>query len=72
VKAYLVAKNFMHITIEKRFIPFLVVTALAFMLLFYAGTAPDVMKKEGRQWEKPAWKSAPAAGATPAHEGAGH
>ena len=72
VKAYLVAKNFMHITIEKRFIPFLVITALAFMLLFYAGAAPDVMKKEGRQWEKPAWKSGPAAGATTGHEGAGH
>lgn len=72
VKAYLVAKHFMHITIEKRFVPYLVVTALVFMLLFYAGTAPDVMKKEGTQWEKPSWKSAPTASASPAHEGAHH
>jgi caa(3)-type oxidase subunit IV len=69
VKAYLVAKNFMHITIEKRFIPYIVITMLVFMLLFFAGTAPDVMKKEGRQWEKPSWKTSAAA---PAHEGAHH
>jgi len=72
VKAYLVAKNFMHINIEKRFIPYIVTTVLVFMLLFFAGVAPDVMKKEGRQWEKPSWKSSPAASATPAHEGAHH
>ena len=72
VKAYLVAKHFMHITVEKRFVPYLVMTALVFMLLFYAGTAPDVMKKEGTQWEKPSWKTAPTASASPAHEGAHH
>jgi len=72
VKAYLVAKNFMHINIEKRFIPYIVITVLVFMLLFFAGVAPDVMKKEGTQWEKPSWKSSPAASATPAHEGAHH
>jgi caa(3)-type oxidase subunit IV len=72
VKAYLVAKNFMHINIEKRFIPYIVSTVLVFMLLFFAGVAPDVMKKEGTQWEKPSWKSVPAASATPAHEGAHH
>jgi len=72
VKAYLVAKNFMHINIEKRFIPYIVTTVLVFMLLFFAGVAPDVMKKEGTQWEKPSWKSSPAASATPAHEGAHH
>ena len=71
VKAYLVAKNFMHINIEKRFIPFLVITALVFMLLFYAGVAPDVMKKEGTQWEKPAWKAAEATAAA-AHGAASH
>jgi caa(3)-type oxidase subunit IV len=59
VKAYLVAKNFMHINVEKRFVPYAVVTVLVFMLLFFAGTAPDVMKKEGTQWEKPAWKAHP-------------
>ena len=48
------------------------ITALVFMLLFYAGVAPDVMKKEGTQWEKPSWKTSPAASASPAHEGAHH
>ena len=69
VKAYLVAKNFMHITIEKRFIPYIILTMLVFMLLFFAGTSPDVMKKDGTQWEKPSWK-VPAAHAPAAHEGA--
>jgi hypothetical protein len=31
-----------------------------------------VMKKEGTQWEKPSWKTGPAASATPGHEGAHH
>lgn len=55
VKAYLVAKNFMHINVEQRFIPYAMVTCLVFMLLFFAGTAPDVMKAEGSGWQKPAW-----------------
>ena len=68
VKAYLVAKNFMHINVEKRFIPYAVLTTLVFMVLFFAGTAPDVMKKEGTRWEKPMWLNPPEA-AAPAHEG---
>jgi caa(3)-type oxidase subunit IV len=61
VKAYLVAKNFMHITIARRYVLYLVGTCLVFMLLFFAGTAPDVMKYEGTRWEKPALKAADAA-----------
>jgi caa(3)-type oxidase subunit IV len=72
VKAYLVAKNFMHINIEKRFIPYIVLTVLVFMLLFFAGVAPDVMKKDGTQWEKPSWKTSPTATANPSQEGAHH
>ena len=33
---------------------------------------PDVMKKDGTQWEKPSWKIAPATQAPAAHEGAQH
>ncbi len=55
VKAYLVAKNFMHITATQRFVPYLVATALVFMLLFFAGSAPDVMKPHGNNWMKPGW-----------------
>jgi caa(3)-type oxidase subunit IV len=50
-KAYLVAANFMHLNIEKKYISYLLGTALMFMLLFFAGTAPDVMKHEGQNWE---------------------
>ncbi len=57
VKAYLVAKNFMHITLEKRFITYMVMTVLVFVFLFFAGVAPDVMKHEGTGWEMPAWKA---------------
>lgn len=58
VKAYLVAKNFMHINLTKRFVAYMVATGLVFMLLFFAGTAPDVMKKEGTGWVKPSWEKA--------------
>jgi caa(3)-type oxidase subunit IV len=54
VKAYLVAKNFMHLNIEPRYAVYLLTTMLVFVLLFFAGTAPDVMKHEGRNWVKPA------------------
>jgi len=53
VKAYLVVKNFMHINVEKRYIIYMMVTCLVFMLLFFAGVAPDVMKDRGAQWVKP-------------------
>ena len=51
VKAYLVAANFMHLNIEKRYISYMLATMLAFMLLFFSGVAPDVMKHEGQNWE---------------------
>ena len=55
VKAYLVAKNFMHINVAKRYVAYLVATSLVFMLLFFAGVAPDVMKADGTNWRKPLW-----------------
>lgn len=55
VKAYLVAQYFMHLKFEKQFISYLMVTAVVFMLLFFAGTSPDVLKDNGRNWEKPDW-----------------
>jgi caa(3)-type oxidase subunit IV len=68
VKAYLVAKNFMHITVAPRYVAYLIGTCLVFMLLFFAGAAPDVMELEGTNWEKPGWKAANAA----AHDAAAH
>ena len=55
----LVAKNFMHISLEPRFVTYIVVTALVFILLFFAAVAPDVMNPEGTQWQKPSWIGPP-------------
>jgi len=50
-KAYLVAANFMHLNIEKRYISYLLATFLTLMVLFFAGVSPDVMKHEGQNWK---------------------
>jgi caa(3)-type oxidase subunit IV len=68
IKAYLVAVRFMHINLTPRFVIYAVTTTLVFMLLFFAGAAPDVMKSSGTNWEKPAWIAAEAEYA--AHGGA--
>src|SRR5438445_8874661 len=47
VKAYMVAKNFMHLNIERQYVVYLIMTMLVFVLLFFAGTSPDVMKWSG-------------------------
>lgn len=62
VKAYMVAVNFMHINVAKRYVTYLVATCLVFMLLFFAGTAPDVMRAEGDNWVKPGWVEVDIAG----------
>ena len=49
-KAYLVAANFMHLNIEKRYISYLLVTMMILMLLFFFGVSPDVMRHEGQNW----------------------
>lgn len=54
VKAYLVAKNFMHLDIEKPIVHWTLGIALAFMVLLYAGVAPDVQKSDGQNWKKDA------------------
>jgi caa(3)-type oxidase subunit IV len=58
VKAFLVAKHFMHINVAPRYVGYLVATTLVFMLLFFAGAGPDVMESRGTNWEKPAWVEA--------------
>ncbi len=59
VKAYMVGRYFMHINLAPRFVAYLVSTVLLFMLLVFAGVAPDVMKPEGSNWVKPAWTEVP-------------
>jgi caa(3)-type oxidase subunit IV len=51
-KAWLVAKHFMHVTAQPRYVVYMLSTVLVFMLLFYAGTAPDVEQHEGKNWTK--------------------
>ncbi len=58
VKAYLVAKHFMHLDVEQPIIHYFLATALVFMLLLFAGVAPDVMNHEGDGWENLAAKEA--------------
>jgi len=50
VKATMVAAYFMHLNIEKRYIWFILFIMLAFLLVLFAGVAPDVMKQGGRNW----------------------
>jgi caa(3)-type oxidase subunit IV len=52
VKAYLVAKYFMHLNIEQKWVTYILVGMIAFMLVFFGGVAPDVLEHEGQQWHK--------------------
>ncbi len=70
-KAYLVAANFMHLNIEKRYITYLLATMLTLMVLFFAGVAPDVMKHKGQNWENVA-AEAEIDRALEAHESESH
>ena len=62
VKAFLVAKNVMHVNLEKRWVPYLLIMCLLFIGILFAGVAPDVMKHSGLNWTKnPENPSAPSA-----------
>jgi caa(3)-type oxidase subunit IV len=67
VKAYIVAKNFMHVNVQPRYVGYLLGTALALMLLFFSGVAPDVMKDEGSGWVKPSYAYHDRVGSDPDH-----
>jgi caa(3)-type oxidase subunit IV len=68
VKAYLVAKNFMHVTVEKRWVPYLLIICLLFICILFAGVAPDVMHHSGLHWTNPAADQAARSGAGMKHE----
>ncbi len=69
VKAYMVAKNFMHLDVEKPIVHWVLGVALALLVLLYAGVAPDAQKHSGTHWQKTyvPQRSAPAE-----HGAAGH
>ena len=70
IKAFLVAKNFMHVTVEKRFVPYLLLICLLLVVILFAGVAPDVMKHSGLHWNNDSAKQAAHSGAiaVPKHE----
>jgi len=63
VKAYMVAKNFMHVNLEKRWVSYLLITCLLFMGILFAGVAPDVMRHQGLHWRNYAAQKAVESGA---------
>jgi caa(3)-type oxidase subunit IV len=69
VKAYLVAKHFMHLDVEKPIVHWALGIALAFMVMLYAGVAPDAQKHHGQNWAK---TYEPPAVAGDGHGGGGH
>lgn len=52
VKAIMVAREFMHLNLEKKFVTQILVGMLALCAIFFYGVAPDVMKADGQRWEK--------------------
>lgn len=51
VKATMVAAYFMHLNIEKKYIWYLLIMAVIFLLVLFYGVAPDVMHKSGVNWQ---------------------
>ncbi len=57
VKASMVVKYFMHLTVQPKYVMYFLATALVFMGLLFFGTAPDVLHHEGQNWENLAARS---------------
>ena len=53
VKAVMVAANFMHLNIEKKIVWYILLACLLFLLVLFAGVAPDVWKDKGLNWTHP-------------------
>lgn len=52
VKAIIVAREFMHLKMEKKFVSQMLLGMLVLVGIFYFGVAPDVMKQDGLRWVK--------------------
>ncbi len=52
VKALIVAAFFMHLNIEKKYVWYILFAMLAMVGMFFFGTAADIMKPTGSNWEK--------------------
>jgi caa(3)-type oxidase subunit IV len=54
IKAYMVARYFMHINLERKYVAYLVGAMLVLMFLMVGAVSPDVMKHEGANWHNTA------------------
>jgi caa(3)-type oxidase subunit IV len=52
VKAFIVAKHFMHLNLEKKYISYMLIGMILFMFVLFAGVSPDVLKQKGTNWIK--------------------
>ena len=58
----------MHINVEKRWVPYLLIMCLLFIAILFAGVAPDVMKHSGEHWTNPSATGPANPGAAAKHE----
>ena len=56
VKAGMVVIYFMHAGSEPKYVHYFLMTALAFMFMFFFAVAPDVMQHDGQNWDNYAAK----------------
>ncbi|MBT4761137.1 MAG: caa(3)-type oxidase subunit IV [Bdellovibrionaceae bacterium] len=56
VKAFVVAKEFMHLNVEKKIVSYMLGSMFLACVLFYFGVAGDVMNSKGQHWEKKVYK----------------
>ena len=61
VKATMVAAYFMHLNIEERYVWYILFIMLGFMLVLFAGIAPDVLSTAGQNWWHEPIETPPAA-----------
>ncbi|WP_221774595.1 cytochrome C oxidase subunit IV family protein [Pelagicoccus albus] len=52
VKAYYVLAYFMHLKFEKIYAPYILLSMVALLFVFFFGSATDSMMSEGHNWEK--------------------
>ncbi len=58
VKAWLVIKNFMHLSIERPIAKWFLAASVLLLALFWGGIAPDVQSHAGTNWENVAARAA--------------
>lgn len=58
VKAWLVIKNFMHLSIERPIAKWFLAASVLLLALFWGGIAPDVQSHSGANWENLAAQAA--------------